>query len=342
MSAKNSPTPQAKAAQNVEIRGVFSTQEIRKVGTGTTTRKSVHKSFWFVEQHGDDIECQPLNTNYVPSGPKRHITMDELIAKFSPEPEFYMNSVYPKMQELQDTLEKGDKHREKDETFAAELEYTRALKIDKENVQANFGIGLTYLERGDTEKAQNIFERLVNLEGAFEAEHKHLFNEFGINLRKNKMLDASVKYYQRALQLSAGDENLHMNLARVFLETKDINSCVNHLLDALKIAPRHESSLKFLGWMIQKNLVPPDRQAEVKEVLQAVAQAAQASPAKPPAAQGSAGAQENKQAQAPKSISAIMQEQEQAKNPSASAAKPVQAAQPGPAAAAAAPPSSNP
>ena len=259
-------------------RGVFH-PEIRRVGTGTTTRKTVQKTFWFIEQHGDVIECQPLNPNYVPSGPKRKITMDELISKFAPEPEFYLNSVYPKMQELQRSVDNGDNHREKGENFAAEYEYSRALKVDEENVRANFGIGLTYMERGDAEKAQDIFERLVKLDGAFEPEHKHLFNEFGINLRKNKMLQQSVEYYERALQLSQSDENLYMNMARALLETKDINGCIDNLLKALEIAPKHEPSLKFLAWMIQKNLVPEERQEAVREALRAVAQAAQAAPA---------------------------------------------------------------
>jgi Uncharacterized stress-induced protein len=136
--------------------------------------------------------------------------MDELIAKFSPEPEFYLNSVFPKMQELQRDIEHGDAHRENGETFAAEYEYSRALKVDEENVRANFGIGLTYLERGDNAKAEDIFHRLVKLDATFEPEHKHLFNEFGINLRKSKMLTESLEYYQRALELSPSDENLYM------------------------------------------------------------------------------------------------------------------------------------
>ena len=274
---KKTATPAGHAADSgkAEVRGVFSTQEIRRVGTGTTTRKTVQKTFWFIEQHGDVIECQPLNPNYVPSGPKRKITMDELISKFAPEPEFYLNSVYPKMQELQHAVDNGDEHREKGENFAAEYEYSRALKVDEENVRANFGIGLTYMERGDVEKAQDIFERLVKLDAAFESEHKHLFNEFGINLRKNKMLQQSVEYYQRALELSQNDENLHMNMARALLETKDINGCIDSLLKALEIAPTHEASLKFLAWMIQKNLVPEDRQEAVREALRALEQAAQ-------------------------------------------------------------------
>ena len=252
-----------------DVRGVFSTQEVRRVGTGTTTRKTVQKTFWFIEQHGKEIDCQPLNTNYVPSGPKRKITLDELISKFSPEPEFYLNSVFPKMQEIQRSIDSGDEHRENGENFAAEFEYTRALKVDEENVRANFGIGLTYLERGDNAKAQDIFQRLVKLEAAFEPEHKHLFNEFGINLRKSKMLQESFEYYQRALELSPTDENLYMNMARVLLELKDIGQCVDYLLKALELAPRHETSLKFLAWLIQKQLVPADRIEGVRAALQA-------------------------------------------------------------------------
>lgn len=255
------------AAKTGNIKGVFSTQEIRKVGTGTTTRKTVQKTFWFVEQKDDEIVCQPLNPNYVPSGPKRKISMEELIAKFSPEPEFYQMSVYPKMRDMELSIIKGDGHREKGETFAAEYEYGRALKVDEENVRANFGIGLTYMERGEREKAENIFERLVKLDGAFGKEHKHLFNEFGISLRKSKMLAQAVEYYQRALELSREDENLHTNLARALLETRDINGCLEHLFKALELAPGHEISLKFLQWMLKKNLVPQDRLEAAKQAL---------------------------------------------------------------------------
>lgn len=275
-SAQGDPHSNGKA----EVRGVFSTQEVRRVGTGTTTRKTVQKTFWFIEQHGKEISCQPLNTNYVPSGPKRKITMDELIAKFSPEPEFYLNSVFPKMQEMQRSIDSGDEHREKGENFAAEYEYTRALKVDEENVRANFGIGLTYLERGDNAKAQDIFQRLVHLEAAFEPEHKHLFNEFGINLRKSKMLKESFEYYQRALELSPTDENLYMNMARVLLELKDIDQCVDYLLKALELAPRHETSLKFLAWLIQKQLVPADKMEGVRAALQAAQNGAAQKPKK--------------------------------------------------------------
>ena len=265
-NAQNKPGGAAAPLQH--IRGVFSNQEVRRVGTGTTTRKTVQKSFWFIEQQPDGkIECQPLNANYVPSGAKRTISMEELIEKYAPEPEFYYNSVFPKMQELQRTVSSADAHREKGETFAAEYEYSTALKVDEENVRANFGIGLTYLQRGEADKAENIFERLVKLDAAFETEHKHLFNDFGINLRKSKMVDQAVTYYGRALELSEHDENLHINMARALLEAKDMGNCVTHLVKALELAPDHENARKFLEWMLAKELVPADQQEAARTAL---------------------------------------------------------------------------
>ena len=48
--ALSAPRPAASRAavaetNKAEVRGVFSTQEIRRVGTGTTTRKTVLKTF---------------------------------------------------------------------------------------------------------------------------------------------------------------------------------------------------------------------------------------------------------------------------------------------------------
>jgi len=238
------------------IRGVFSSQEIRRVGTGTTTRKTVSKVFWFAEEDEEKrIMIQPINSNYIPTGNKKQVTRDELIENYLPEPEFYVQSVYPKMRELNETIDQADKFREKGEIFSAEYQYDTALAVDVENVRANFGIGLTYLARGETDKADNILSRLINLEGAYEEEHKHLFNDFGISLRKNKMIKQSIEYYQRAEELSKGDDNLYLNMARVYLDAKDIPHVLEYLGKALSLSPNNEIAHKFLDWMQSANMI---------------------------------------------------------------------------------------
>ncbi|MDR2050860.1 MAG: tetratricopeptide repeat protein [Deltaproteobacteria bacterium] len=254
------------------ITGIFSTQEVRKVGTGTTSRKTIHKSFWYcVEiesgENKDKVEIQPLNTNYVPSGPKRVLEKEQFLTDFSPEPEFYVSTVYPRMRDLDKKIARAERHRDNKEYYSAEMEFNNALKVDEENVRANFGLGLTYLERNEVDKAENIFNRLVKLEAAFEPEHKHLFNEFGIQLRKNRMYKESMEYYQRALELSSTDENIHYNVARVALESKDPAQAVSSLLKCLELNPVMEEGVLFLSWMKDKNMIPGGKTKEVEQAL---------------------------------------------------------------------------
>ncbi|MFP5258484.1 MAG: tetratricopeptide repeat protein [Acidobacteriota bacterium] len=237
------------------IKGIFSTQAIQKVGTGTTTRRTIQKMYWFVEEDEQhQLEIQPLNKNYVPSGPKRRVTLDELLDKFSPEPEFYVSTVYPRLRELNMVIQKGERHREKGETFSAELEFDQALAVDEENIRANFGLGLTYLDRGEGNKADDIFQRLVQLDATFEKEHKHLFNEFGINLRKNKMTEQALNYYRRAEELSVRDDNLLFNIARVHFDTKDYAKAMDYLRQALALNPDHAEARRFAEFLIAKGL----------------------------------------------------------------------------------------
>ncbi|WP_456325422.1 tetratricopeptide repeat protein [Desulfonauticus submarinus] len=242
--------------QKEKIKGVFSTQVLTKIGTGTTQRKTIQKFYWFAEEKDDGtIEIQPLNANYVPSGPKKQISKDEFLDKFSPEPEFYIQTVYPKMRELTKTIARAERHRKRGETYSAEYEFKNALNIDEENIRANFGLGLTYLERGEKEKAKNVFERLVKLDAAFEEEHKHLFNEFGINLRKQNMYEEAVQYYGRALELTKDDEHLHYNIARAYFGLNRIDKVIYHLKEALSLNPEFEEAKKFLEFLKKKGLL---------------------------------------------------------------------------------------
>jgi len=267
---KEGTTPDGKPRER--IKGIFSTQAIQKVGTGTTTRRTIQKTYWFVEEDDQhQLETQPLNKNYVPSGPKRSITLDELLEKFSPEPEFYVSTVYPRLRELNMVIQKGERHREKGETFSAELEFGQALAVDEENIRANFGLGLTYLDRGEGNKADDIFQRLVRLDAAFEKEHKHLFNEFGINLRKNKMTDQALSYYHRAEELSVRDDNLMFNIARVHFDKKEFAQAMEYLQKALALNPDHAQSRQFAEFLVSKGLATAE--------LPATSQAPDASPA---------------------------------------------------------------
>jgi tetratricopeptide (TPR) repeat protein len=90
---------------------------------------------------------------------------------------------------------------------------------------------------------------VVTLDAAFTPEHKHLFNEFGINLRKSKLTDQAVDYYKRALEITHDDENLYYNIARAYFERGDKDDCRENLHKALELAPDMEVAQKFLEYL---------------------------------------------------------------------------------------------
>ncbi len=241
------------------ITGVFSKKKISKIGAGTTARRTEITTYFQVTEREDGvIIVQALAANDVPFGPKTEVSREQLLEEYLPEPQKTLEravaALTPQEREIQKAVARGDKFRKCGESFTAEFEYTKALDMDMGNVRANFGIGLCYIDRGEREKATEVFERLVKLDAAFEDEHKHLFNEFGISLRKAGMNDEAMDYYHRALELSPNDENLHYNIARAALDKGDPKLAARELAACLKLNPDHEEARRFVEYLRHKNL----------------------------------------------------------------------------------------
>jgi tetratricopeptide (TPR) repeat protein len=259
-SARGAKRGRIPADVHVEkISGAFSTESVSQVGTGTTQRKTVQKAYWFAEEGEPDqdgtriILVRPLNSNNVPTGPKEPVPLHDFLARFSPEIEFYQTEVFPRMRELKDTIVRAEGQREQGAFYSAQFEYESALELDVQNIRANFGLGLTYMARGDAEKADDIFKRLVALDAAFAPEHKHLFNEFGISLRKSGLTDQAVEYYSRALAITEEDENLFYNIARAYCERGDESECRENLQRALELDPNMDVALRFMDFLDGKS-----------------------------------------------------------------------------------------
>lgn len=238
-----------------DLSGVFSRQRIAKVGTGTTTRRVAQIGYYFVEQLEDDLfHVRPLNNSFVPTGDAQEVTREELLKEYSPEPEMYHKQVLPNMKELQKTLARADRYRKQGNSFSAEMEYGNALKIDEYNVRGNFGIGLCLMERGEKDRANDIFARLIALDAPFDKEHKHMFNEFGINLRKSKMIPQAIEYYSKAVDLSPKDDHLRYNMARAYFEDKQYEKVREELKTCLELNPDFEEAKKFIAYLDKNKL----------------------------------------------------------------------------------------
>ncbi|NDV22726.1 lipopolysaccharide assembly protein LapB [Desulfovibrio sp. JC022] len=232
------------------ISGVFSSCTESTVGTGTTTRQTVQKTYWFAEERENGaLEVQPLNSNNVPSGPKLTVERDTFLDNYHPEPEYYAEVVRPSMESLDGSIQRGEGHRSSGESYSAEYEFGHAIDVDEENVRANFGLGLTYLERGETGRAEDVFRRLVGIGAIYEPQHKHLFNDFGINLRRNGMIDQALEYYHKAEEISKHDENLCLNIARAYYEKGEFDNCIKYIKKSLKLNPELEEGIMFWSYL---------------------------------------------------------------------------------------------
>jgi len=201
------------------FKGAFSTQVDGVVGFGATKRKIRQTITVYAEELGDGtFRICLLNKHNIPSGKARIITRDELLRDFLPEPDLYLNKVAPMLREVSQTVDRADVHRVQGALMSAEFEYKNALRLDEEHIRATFGLGLTYLDRGELDSAHLVFRRILTLDAAFGPEHKHLFNEFGIKMRKHGMYAQAVRYYFRAFRLSREDEHLLYNIARTYYE----------------------------------------------------------------------------------------------------------------------------
>ncbi|RQD61801.1 MAG: tetratricopeptide repeat protein [Desulfonatronovibrio sp. MSAO_Bac4] len=238
------------------INGVFSTTAKIVVGFGHTKKKTDQNVLVYASEGEDgNVTIKALNEKFVPTGTAKVISKENLMRNYLPEPEIYMKKVYPVIRQLSKTVARGERHLYNGENYSAEMEFKKALRVDEENIRATFGLGLSFLHRGDSKRGEIVFRRLVKLRGAFEPKHKHMFNEFGIQLRKNRMFFQAIKYYARASKYSEKDENLYFNMARTYFEYGRRSMAMKFVDKALSINPSLDEAANFKAYLQKKR--PP-------------------------------------------------------------------------------------
>lgn len=238
------------------IQGVFSARTLSVIGTGTTKRRTENTTYWYAEEQENGVlEVQAINEHYIPSGPRVAVEMDTFLKKYAPEPELFSEKVIPGMHKLEQSIVLGERHRRNRELYSAEYEFGKAVSLDEVNIRANFGLGLTYLDRGEISKADDIFRRLVCIDASYEHQHKHLFNEFGISLRKHGMHEQALEYYRKAEALVKEDEHLCLNIARLYYEMGDLKLCLEYLKKSLHMNKQLQEACIFVDFLQCKGLI---------------------------------------------------------------------------------------
>ena len=229
-----------------KIKGVFFEETTITLGTGHTQKTQRVKNYCYAEQKDDDtVEVSYLGNEGQPTGIVVKMPYDDFLSKYTFEPDFKVKT--REEREHDKHLALAEKHRNRGENFSAEMEYTSALKIDPESIKANFGIGTLYMEMGQTDKAKSVFKKLSHVEAIFEEENKHIFNEFGIELRKASMFEEALGNYMKALEISPQDENLYFNVARVYYDNGQADKAIEWITRALSVNPEFRDARQFLA-----------------------------------------------------------------------------------------------
>ena len=220
------------------VRCAFSTPKTVEKSSKINLQKHENLVYWYIEQVGEELfEASRINKKYIPAGNPEPIPLHQLVNEFTPQLAYYEKMVLPALEELNDILNQGDEYREDGRLYSAEMEYERACTIEEQNVRALFGLGLIYLTRKEVQRTRELLTELVRIKAVFTGKNQHLFNEFGIALRKNQLFAEAVVYYRRALDFVTTDENLFYNLARAHYEKGEWNECLEALIQSHRLNP---------------------------------------------------------------------------------------------------------
>ncbi|HON38622.1 MAG TPA: hypothetical protein PLY57_07560 [Deltaproteobacteria bacterium] len=227
-----------------KIKGIFFEETTITLGTGHTKKTQRVKNYCRAEQLDDDlIQVTYLGNEGQPTGIVIKMPYDEFMSKYTFEPDYKVKT--KEERETDKHIALAEKHRERKEFNSAEWEYNSALKIDPDSIRANFGVGTLYMEMGQVDKAKSVFQKLSQIEAIFEEENKHIFNEFGIELRKANMVEEALANYMKAIEISPGDENLYFNVARLYYDTKDWTNALKWIEKSISINPNSREAKQF-------------------------------------------------------------------------------------------------
>ncbi len=226
---------------------VVSERDTQWLGTGTTRQKTARCIYFYAEKNEQgELFVQPLNGQDIPAGDKTLLDDADFCRRYKPEPLVFYNKVKPALDKLRDALDKGDAHRQAERFDKAQRAYAKALELDPDNLRAIFGLGIVSLALGCLEDAQESFDKLMSLEFPITGDTKHLFNEFGIRLRKNGMLPQALEWYSKALCCSRCDPHLFYNVARLHYELGEFAAAEDRLQRALELEPELQPAQAML------------------------------------------------------------------------------------------------
>ena len=224
-------------------RMVFLQKTVMKLGTGGTSRNATSINYYEAfPQEGGRYKLVLLDLNDQPTGLSEIVDEAELKKSFDPAPGYFESKMSPEEKEVAKKLANGKEHLKREEYFSAEFEFDSVIQIDERNLEAHVAKSEAQLGQGEVEAARQTLEKLSEFEELYEKSNKHIFNSYGMTLRKGGFFDKAVESYAKALRMDPADENLFYNIGRATYEKKDLKKALVFLNKCLALNPDHKDA----------------------------------------------------------------------------------------------------
>ncbi len=194
--------------------------ERKFIGVYSRIDKQKVKTFYFIFKSDELIYIQKLNAFFQPTEALKTIDKNTFNNLFTAEPHI---KKFPK----------------------AKVQYGKSKKAEnlasskvEEALRELFRKAMVRVRRGEMEDgALSILENLTTVEEGITVKHKHMFNDFGIEMRKKKNYPHALAFCKRVIALHNDDDHAHFNVARVLMEMGELDEAEQHLLTAQFLNP---------------------------------------------------------------------------------------------------------
>ncbi|NHZ45243.1 tetratricopeptide repeat protein [Nitratidesulfovibrio liaohensis] len=265
-------------------------RQVGRPGGGAPGRSAARKRYWFVWEHdAGGYVVQPLSASMEPAGERRAVGTAELARSYAFEPDILAMPirtapVAPAYGEGAGTAQGTTSGRPEaggTDTASPPTRAQSANPVDggqasgmasgrdatrrsgdiaghevgaqtERALRADFATALAQLRRGERDRAVRALERLAEAPGEFVPVHRHMFTDFGINLRKSKLPRVAIRHHLRALDLSPDDSHVHFNIARAYYDMGDMDRAERHLRVSLDLTPDLDPSRRFLDFLLER------------------------------------------------------------------------------------------
>ncbi len=229
--------------RNPKFLGVFSLK--------TATRSGAKPNFFIWQLPDGSYAAQELDASFSQRGPARRIPAAGLEKAFKFEPSILAAPVTtPDFRQL--AVPAPKKEQPAGETLAG-LERARKAKQLEMNLRDSFDKALRAIGRPrDRKGALAALERIARTRDGIEPQHKFMFRDFGVALRKKKLNELALECARRAVALSPQDDHARFNLARILDIVGNYDEAQAQLGAARKLDPRESIYDRFTNYLKKK------------------------------------------------------------------------------------------